>query len=148
LWLKVADEVKKSRRKSLQADKISGPVFDFVLKPVRSVVRVLNEDAVKPLEETERDTLDAVRAIDRATESIEHHVEVIETLATSVGPLTASVDRLTETMVDLVAVLGPLAAAEHEIHRAEHGVEQAERFLAFRRHRKVNEPGASPPEGS
>jgi hypothetical protein len=73
-------------------------VFDFVLKPVRSVVQALNEDTVKPLEQTERETLDAVKAIDRATQSIEHHVEVIETLATSVGPLTASVDRLTETM--------------------------------------------------
>jgi uncharacterized protein YoxC len=111
-------------------------VFDFVLRPVRSVVRVLNEDAVKPLEETERETLDAVSAIDRATQSIEHHVEVIETLATSVAPLTASVDRLTETMRDLVEVLGPLAAAEREIHRAEHDVEHAGRFFGSRRHRK------------
>jgi uncharacterized protein YoxC len=125
-----------------------GSVFDFMLRPVRSVVRVLNEGAVKPLEQTERETLDAVRAIDRATQSIEHHVEVIETLATSVAPLTASVDRLTETMRDLVEVLGPLAAAEHEVHRAEHGVEQAERFLAFRRHRKVAEPDPPAREGS
>jgi uncharacterized protein YoxC len=123
-------------------------VFDFVLRPVRTVVRVLNEDAVNPLEQTERETLEAVKAIDRATESIEHHVEVIETLATSVGPLTASVDRLTETMRELVEVLGPLAAAEHEFHRAEHGVEQGERFLTFRRHRKVTEPDASAPDGS
>ena len=120
-------------------------MFDFVLRPVRSVVRVLSEDAVNPLEQTERETLDAVRAIDRATESIEHHVEVIETLATSVGPLTASVDRLTETMRDLVETLGPLAAAEHELRRAEHGVEQSERFLAFRRHRKPTEPPTSTP---
>jgi hypothetical protein len=123
-------------------------VFDFVLRPVRSVVRVLNEDAINPLEQTERETLDAVRAVDRATQSIEHHVEVTETLATSVGPLTASVDRLTETMRDLVEVLGPLAAAEREFHRAEHGVEQAEHFLGFRRHRKPADPDASASEGS
>ena len=73
----------------------------------------MNEDALKPLEETERETLDAIRAIDNATESIEHHVEVIETLATSVGPLTESVDRLTETMRDLVQMLAPIAGAEH-----------------------------------
>lgn len=79
-------------------------MFDFVLRPARSVVRVLNEDAIKPLEQTERETADAIRAIDHATQSIEHHVEVIETLATSVGPLTQSVDRLTETMRDLAAL--------------------------------------------
>jgi len=72
-------------------------VFDFVLKPVRSMVRAVNEDALRPLEQTEHQTLEAVKALDRATESIEHHIEVIETLATSVGPLTESVDRLTDT---------------------------------------------------
>jgi uncharacterized protein YoxC len=121
-------------------------VFDFVLKPVRSALRVLNEDTVKPLEQTERETLGAVRVIELATESIEHHVAVIETLATSVGPLTASVDSLNETMRDLVEVLAPLAAAEHEFHRAEHGVEQAEHFLRFRRHRRLAEPDTSGPE--
>jgi hypothetical protein len=49
-------------------------VFDFVLKPIGSVVRAVNEDAVKPLEDTERETLDGVKALERATESIEHHV--------------------------------------------------------------------------
>ena len=75
---------------------------------------MLNEDALRPLEETERETLDAVRALDRATESIEHHVEVIETLATSVGPLTESVDRLNDTMQDLVKMLAKLACALHD----------------------------------
>jgi uncharacterized protein YoxC len=121
-------------------------VFDPVLKPVRSFVRILNEDAIKPLEETERETLNAVKAIDRATESIEHHVEVIESLATSVGPLTASVDRLNETMRDLVQVLGPLAAAEHGLQRAEHEAEHLERFVRFRRHKNPTEPDAAPPD--
>jgi uncharacterized protein YoxC len=147
----VAAVVKKSLRKCLKPDKSVpvgfGLVFDFVLKPVRSALQVLNEDTVKPLEETERETLDAVKAIEHATQAIEHHVEVIETLATSVGPLTSSVDRLNETMRDLVEVLGPLAAAEHEFHRAEHGVEQAEHFLRFRRRRTISEPGAPTPEG-
>ena len=115
-------------------------MFDFVLKPVRSLVRAVNEDALRPLEETEHDTLDAVRVLERATESIEHHVEVIETLATSVGPLTESVDRLTDTMQDLVKILGPLAGAEHEVQRAEHGVQEAEHFFGFRRHKKTALP--------
>jgi len=119
-------------------------VFDFVLRPVRSVVRAVNQDALKPLEETEHETLEAVRALDRATESIEHHVQVIETLATSVGPLTESVDRLTETMQDLVKMLGPMAGAEREMQRAEHGVQEAEHFFGFRRHRKAVDPGATP----
>ena len=58
-------------------------MFDFVLKPVRSFVRAVNEDALSPLEQTEHQTLEAVKALERVTESIEHHVEVIETLATS-----------------------------------------------------------------
>jgi hypothetical protein len=121
-------------------------VFDFVLRPVRSVARAVNQDALQPLEETERETLEAVKAIDRATESIEHHVEVIETLATSVGPLTESVDRLNETVRDLVAVLAPLAAAEHGIEHAEADAQRVEHFLRFRRHREPSGPEASPPE--
>jgi hypothetical protein len=120
-------------------------VFDFVLRPVRSVTRVLNEDALKPVEETERETLDAVRAIDRATQSIERHVEVIETLATSVGPLAASVDRLNETMRELVEVLAPLAGAERGFERAEHGAEHVERVFGFRRHTHPDEPEADAP---
>jgi hypothetical protein len=122
-------------------------VFDFVLRPVRSVARALDQDALKPLEETERETLDAVRALDRTTESIERHVEVIETLATSVGPLTESVDRLNETVRDLVAVLAPLAAAEHGIQHAEADAERVEHFLRFRRHNKPVEPEATTGDG-
>lgn len=115
-------------------------MFDFVLKPVRSVVRAVNQDALRPLEETERDTLEGVQALERATASIERHVEVIESLATSVGPLTESVDRLTDTMQDLVKMLGPIAAMEHEMGRAEHGVQEAEHFFGFRRQKKPAEP--------
>jgi uncharacterized protein YoxC len=117
-------------------------VFDFVLRPVRSAVRAVNSDALRPLEETEHETLEAIRALEQATQSIEHHVEVIETLATSVGPLTASVDRLTDTMQDLVKMLGPLAGAEHEVQRAEEGVEHVEHVFGFRRHRKPPETEA------
>lgn len=117
-----------------------------MLKPARSVFRALNEDALRPLEETERETLDAVKAIDRATVSIEHHVEVIETLATSVGPLTESVDRLNETMRDLVRMLGPLAGAEREVQSVEREAEAAEHFFGFRRHKKPAEPAAETPE--
>jgi len=100
----------------------------------------MDQDALRPLEETERETLEAVEALERVTESIEHHVEVIETLATSVGPLTASVDRLTDTMQELVKMLGPIAAAEREMQRAELGVEEAEHLFGFLRHRKPAEP--------
>jgi len=44
----------------------------------------MDQDALKPLEETEHETLEAVEALERVTVSIERHVEVIETLATSV----------------------------------------------------------------
>jgi hypothetical protein len=121
-------------------------VFDFVLKPVRSVVRAVNEDALRPIEQTERETLEGVEALERATASIEHHVEVIESLATSVGPLTASVDRLTDTMQDLVKILEPLAGMEREIGHAEHGIQEAERFFEFGRHKKPPEPEAGPTE--
>ena len=93
----------------------------------------MDQDALRPLEETERETLEAVEALERVTESIEHHVEVIEGLATSVGPLTESVNQLTATMQQLVELLGPMAAAEREVHKAEH-------FFGLRRH-KHDEPG-------
>ena len=122
-------------------------MFDFVLRPVRAVVRAVNDDALSPLEETEHETLEGVRALERATESIEHHVEVIETLATSVGPLTESVDRLTETMQDLVKLLGPIAGAEREARRAEQEIEHAETFFRLGRHKKPAEPEAGSTEG-
>jgi len=121
-------------------------VFDFVLKPVRSAVRAVNQDALRPLVQTEHNTLEGVEALERATASIERHVEVIESLATSVGPLTASVDRLTDTMQELVRMLGPIAGAEHEMQRAEHGVQDAEHFFGFRRHKTQAEPEAGATE--
>ncbi len=110
-------------------------MLDFVLRPLRYVLGVGGSEVSKPLDEAEHELVDAVRAIQRASDSIDHHVEVIEGLATSVGPLTDSVNQLTATMADLVALLGPVAGAEHGVQRAEH-------LLHRRRHEP--EPGSEP----
>ena len=94
-------------------------MLDFVFRPLRQVLGAGEQEVTRPFDETEHEILDAVEAIHRASDSIDHHVEVIEGLATSVGPLTESVDRLTATMADLVSILGPLAGAEHDVRRAE-----------------------------
>jgi methyl-accepting chemotaxis protein len=110
-------------------------VLEFVIRPIRSVLGVTEHRVVESVDEVldiEVNMLDAVRAIEHATTSIEDHVEVIETLATSVDPLRASVDRLTDTMQELVAMLAPMAAAEHEAHRIG-------RF--FGRHHHDDQPG-------
>ena len=110
-------------------------MLEFVIRPIRSVLGVTEQDVVDAVHEArdvEENMLDAVHAIENATTSIEHHVEVIETLATSVDPLRASVDRLTDTMQELVAMLAPMAAAEHEAHRIG-------RF--FGRHHHDDQPG-------
>ena len=112
-------------------------IVDLAFLPLRLVARLAERELASPLEETERDVLNAVNAIHRAALSIEHHVEVIEGLATSVGPLTDSVNQLTGTMGDLVALLGPMAAAERGIERAGREVERAERFFRFHRHKDV-----------
>jgi hypothetical protein len=104
-------------------------VLDFVFRPLRSVLGAGEREMSKPLHEPEHDLLDAVKAIERASDSIERHVEVIESLATSVGPLTDSVNKLTATMVDLVGMLAPVAEAEKDMEHAEH-------FLGFRRRRR------------
>ncbi len=129
------------------------PVLGLVFAPVRYVLRQAGGEISTPLEETEEKVLDAVRAIHRATDSIEHHVEVIEGLATSVGPLTASVDALTQTMRDLVILMAPMAAAERgaqkvgrEVQRAEHEVQRVERFFSL--HRRKNAVSAGPGPGS
>ena len=118
-------------------------MFDFLIRPIRSVLGGAERDAVESLHETrdiEANMLGAVRAIENATDSIEKHVAVIETLATSVDPLRASVDRLTDTMQDLVAMMAPIATAESEMHRAG-------RF--FGRHRHDEPPAeAAHPEPS
>jgi hypothetical protein len=90
----------------------------------------------KPLDEPEHDLHDAVTAIERATDSIEHHVEVIESLATSVGPLTDSVNKLTATMVDLVAMLAPVGEAER-------GMQHVDRLFGVHRHEQRDESGSS-----
>lgn len=104
-------------------------MLDLFFKPLRSLLGVAEHEvsAHTPFERTEEEILDSVRAVQRVTDSIEHHVAVIEGLATSVGPLTDSVDRLTATMADLVALLGPMAAAEH-------GVQTVEHFFSRHRH--------------
>lgn len=119
-------------------------MLETIFRPLRSLLDVA-EHAVTihtPLEKTEEDILDTVKALHRATESIERHVQVIEGLATSVGPLTESVNELTSTMTSLVEVLGPLAAAEQ-------GVKDVERFFWRRRHKdaanpQVEQPGEPP----
>jgi hypothetical protein len=92
-------------------------------------------ESVRETRDMEANMLDAVRAIENATDSIERHVEVIETLATLVDPLRASVDRLADTLQELVRMLAPMGAAEHEVQRVR-------RF--FGRHRDAGPP---PPEG-
>jgi hypothetical protein len=96
-------------------------MFDFVFNPLRSILRGAEHEVeeITPVQKTEQDILATVQAVERATDSIEHHVEVIERLATSVDPLKDSVNNLTATMRDLVNILGPIAAAEHEAHGVE-----------------------------
>jgi hypothetical protein len=140
-------------RASWAAGSIRRTVFDFVLKPARAVGRALNDETLRPLQQTERETLEAVTAIDKATESIEHHVEVIETLANSVGPLTDSVDRLNETLRELVKILEPITAAERGVVRAgedvghaQEEIEHASRFFGFRHPKKEDEAKPEPQE--
>ena len=115
-----------------------------MLRPFGDLIRALNQDAVRPLADTERETLGAARAIEEATDSIERHVEVIETLATSVGPLTDSVDRLNATLREIVALLAPVAGAEDEVRTAEQDVERAAHLFRFRHRGQPPEPGAGP----
>jgi hypothetical protein len=114
-------------------------MLDILVRPLRSFLGAAEHEVATPLEDTEREILDAVNAIHRATDSIEHHVEVIESLATSVGPLTDSVNQLTATMVDLVALLAPMGEAQH-------GVKRVERFFGFRQHEHTPEPEPGKPE--
>ena len=120
------------------------PLSDLALWPMRTANKLLERELTAPLEHTEREVLDGVRAIHRATESIEHHVEVIEGLATSVEPLTQSVNDLTATMNDLVKLLAPMATAERGVARAEHEVARAERLLRFHRHKPTGLDGDHP----
>lgn len=97
-------------------------MLDFFFRSLHSAFEVAERQVAErtPLAKTEEDILDAVQAIHRATDSIEHHVEVIEGLATSVGPLTNSVNELTAAMVDLVGLMAPIGAAEHGVQETEH----------------------------
>lgn len=107
------------------------------MRPLRSVLGVAEHEVVTPVARSERNIADAVNAVHRAADSIEHHVEVVEGLATSVGPLTESVNQLTETMAELVKLLSPMAVAERDAERVEH-------LFSFRRRRKPLSPEPGP----
>jgi hypothetical protein len=95
-------------------------MLGFLTRPIQSVLGGTERDLVDSIKEThevEANLLDAVHAIEKATDSIERHVEVIETLATSVDPLRASVDRLTDTLAELVTMMAPIEAAERDVQR-------------------------------
>jgi len=109
-------------------------MLEILFRPLRSALGLAEEEANAPLAGPERELLDAVEAIHRATDSIERHVEVIEGLATSVTPLTESVNSLTATMAELTAMLAPLGKAEHEVQQIEH------RFGFRRRHAPTEPP--------
>lgn len=114
-------------------------MLEFLVRPLRSALGVVEHEVVTPVGRTERDIADAVNAVHRAADSIEHHVEVVEGLAMSVGPLTESVNSLTETMAELVKLLSPMAAAERD-------AERVERVFGFRRRRRPVTPEPGPPE--
>lgn len=114
-------------------------MLEFIVRPLRSALGVAEHEVVTPVGRAERDIGDAVNAIHRAADSIDHHVEVIEGLATSVGPLTDSVNGLTETMAELVKLLAPMASAERDVERVEH-------MFGFRRRRRPVKPVHGPPD--
>jgi hypothetical protein len=114
-------------------------MLDFLLRPLQPIVGIAQREVQSPLEDTERQIVDASNALRRASDSIEHHVEVLEGLATAVAPLTDSVDRLTATMSELVAVLGPVALAER-------GVERVEHLVRLHHHGEGAGPAAERPE--
>ena len=111
-------------------------MLEFLVRPLRSALGVAEHEVVAPVARSEHEIQDAVAAIHRMADSIEHHLEVVEGLATSVGPLKDSVNNLTETMGELVKLLAPMAAAEHDVERVEHDVERVEHLFGFRRRRK------------
>jgi len=113
-------------------------MLDFVFRPLRSVLGIAEHEVSAPLEDAEREMVDAARAIERATASIEHHVEVLEGLVTEITPLTESVNRLTMTVADMVALLAPLQKAEQDVDRVEH-------FFGLRRHRRPARPESDDP---
>ncbi len=113
-------------------------MLEFLVRPLRSALGVAEHEVVTPVGRVEHDMADAVNAVHRAAEAIEHHIEVVEGLATAVGPLAESVNQLTDTMGDLVKLLAPMAVAEHD-------VERVERVFGFRRRRNQVAPEEPPP---
>ncbi|OAI40179.1 hypothetical protein AYO39_01860 [Actinobacteria bacterium SCGC AG-212-D09] len=116
-------------------------MLDFLFRPIRSALGSVERDASAPIVEGEREILDVVNAIHRATDSIERHVEVIERLATSIDPLKESVNQLTATMSDLVGIVAPMGAAEQQV---EHASDEVRHFLGFRRHKHAAAPQRPP----
>jgi hypothetical protein len=99
-------------------------ILGIALRPIRSVIGAAEHEAevvtpVREIEEIQKQILDGVGAMRRATESIEAHVEVVDTLANTLPTLTAAVQELTEQLAAVVTVLAPLSAAERDVAKVE-----------------------------
>ena len=116
-------------------------MLDPLFRPVRAILGFGEQEIERPMVGAEHEILDAVGALHRVAESIEHHVEVIEGLATSIDPLKQSVNDLTETMTELVALIAPMGKAEVGV---QHASQEVRHFLGFRRHESAA-PAEAPP---
>ena len=74
---------------------------------------------VREIEDIQKQILDGVGAMRRATESIDSHVQAVDTLASALPTLTAAVQALTAQLAALSEALAPMIAAEHEVEKVE-----------------------------
>jgi hypothetical protein len=99
-------------------------LLDTALRPLQALLGGAEREVERTLpvldiEDIQKQILDGVGAMRRATESIDSHVQAIDTLASALPTLTAAVQALTAQLATLSEALAPMIAAEHEVARVE-----------------------------
>ena len=99
-------------------------LLDPAVRPLRALLGGAEREVERTLpvleiEDIQKQILDGVGAMRRATESIDSHVQAVDTLASAVPTLTAAVQALTAQLAALSEALAPMIAAEHEVAKVE-----------------------------
>ncbi len=93
-------------------------MLDFATNAARSVLGHISigtvEHRVEQLAPIEERLHEAVDALHRAAESLEHNVEVGDKLAESLPALTEAVTRLSDQLAGVLELAAPVEAAERE----------------------------------
>jgi hypothetical protein len=120
-------------------------LLDAATRPLRALLGSAEHEVeetlpVHEIEDIQKQILEGVGAMRRATESIDSHVAAVDALANSMPTLTAAVEALTAQLALLSEVVAPVSAAEREVADVEHRLARLGGLFGHQPHGSEPEP--------